>query len=57
MTHVPEHLSNADEAEAPGPRGPDAKKKGEPRGSFDPPPDPKKERPGPRDRRLPPPLP
>lgn len=54
MTHVPEHLSNASRGLSSEPRGPEAKKKG--RDDFDAPPDPKKERHSPRDRRLPPPL-
>jgi hypothetical protein len=67
MTHVPEHLSNAEATgpAGPGPRGvfepapPDPKKKGRPkaRDDFDPPPDPKGKRSEPRDRGLPPPLP
>ncbi len=54
MTHVPEHLSNAGDAGGPPPRGPEPKKKGEPRDDFGPRPDPKRERPAPREHGLPP---
>jgi hypothetical protein len=61
MTHVPEHLSNA-APEGPGVgrvfgAPPPEPKKARLRGIFEPPPDPKGERSGPRSRSLPPPLP
>jgi hypothetical protein len=66
LTHVPEHLSNAAGGPLDSPPrgpldlarpGPRPKDRGRVQGAFDPEPGPKGERPGPRDRVLPPAIP